>query len=169
MLRHKALIVFILGLSLLTACPSPLTPVLTTSTTSTPPPQTIITGTTGVPGIQIVTVALDRSQTQNPGGPTIVMELKNISQEAIVFLDVKLYEPNVPYGSPWTMIFGITREALLAPGITAGRRQTLINGGWGTGVPYFVTIAGTYANGATFSFRWTPPGDGDFGQATTPP
>ncbi len=167
MSHHKPLILLtILTLSLLPACITPQPTTTTTGTSTSTPP---ITGTTGLPGIQVVAVALDRTQTQNPGGPLVIMELKNISQEAIVSLDVKLYQPNTPFASSWTFDFGISRETLLAPGITRGLRQTLINGGWGIGVSYFVTVAGAYANGTTFSFRWTPPNDGDFGQVTPPP
>ncbi|XUW99894.1 MAG: hypothetical protein TUN42_08345 [Dehalogenimonas sp.] len=141
----------------------------TTSPTSTPPTTPPpITGTTGIPGVEVVTVALDNTITQNPGGPTIVIELKNIEAEAIISLDVKLYEPS--YAKLWTFDFGVDKDHLFVPGTTIGRKQTIIGpSGWGTGIPYFVTISSTYSNEATFAFRWNPPGDGDYGTVTPPP
>ncbi|PPD57504.1 hypothetical protein [Dehalogenimonas etheniformans] len=146
----------------------------TTSTTSSPtssPPTTTppISGTTGVPGVQVVTVAFDPTQTPNPGGPIIIIELKNITAQAIVTLDVKLYEPINPVASPWTFNFGVSQTALFDPGVTIGHRMRIISGSWGAGTPYFVTVAGTFSSGVTFAFRWTPPGDGDFGTVTPPP
>jgi hypothetical protein len=166
--RNVFFMLLVALLSVTSAC-TVNTPLPTTSQTTSPPTTSPpVVGTTGVPGVEIVAVALDTTITQNPGGPTIVMEVKHIATASIISLDVKLYEPNVPHGSPWTFNFGVSQSSLFVPGVTLGYKTTLINGGWGTGIPYFVTITGTYSNGTTFSFRWTPPSDGDFGTITPP-
>ena len=161
MLKMSALIILLLSII---ACVTPATNTVTDHLSTTPWPA--ITGTTGVPGVQVVSVYLDRSQQQNPGGPSVIILLKNIASDSIISLDMKLYEPNVPHGSPWTFDFNVSQAKPFVPGTALSYKNTLINGGWGTGIPYFVTVAGTYSNGTTFSFRWTPPGDGDFNPAT---
>ena len=161
--RKTSFALLVLLLTAANACSlqTPTSPASTTATIPTPTTTPAITGTTGTPGVQVVAVYFDTSQQQNPGGPTVIMELKNIATEALVSLDVKLYEPT--FAKSWTFNFVVSQTSLLVPGVTIGLKQNLIGpSGWGTGIPYFVTISGNYADGTTFSFRWNPPGDGDF-------
>ena len=137
----------------------------TTTTTITPTPVTVTNTTTvtvtqspsGQQPVQVVSVAstYKPGDTINPGGPQIIMTLKNISNEPIVSLKVLLYEPG-GFNSPWTFNFNASPASPLLPGQSIDTTQIMIAGGWGGGISYSLTVSGTLQNGTTFSYSWVP-------------
>jgi hypothetical protein len=97
-----------------------------------------------------VAAALQPGGVQVPGGPGIIVTLKNNSTEPIVALSAFLSINSVS-GSAYTFDFGISAEKPLQPDISISKTQILIGGGYGSDIPYPLGIAGTFKSGRTFT------------------
>ncbi len=142
------LTLIVLGLALILAA-SGCTP--TSTSTPTPPTQ-------NQQPIEVISV-LDTTTMVNPGGPTIEITLKNISNEPVVSLNVTLEE-----GGPrsFSFDFDVTPSNPLSPNKRISAERRLIGGGFGGdppygNFPYSLTINGTMQSGETFAFTWEPP------------
>jgi hypothetical protein len=134
----------------------------TTTTTTITPAQITVTNTTTVTVTQLPSseqpvqvVSVSETDFINPGGPQIIMTLKNNSDEPIISLKVLLSEPG-GFNSPWTFNFNASPASPLLPGQSIDTTQIMIGGGWGGGISYSLTVSGTLQNGTAFSFDWVP-------------
>jgi hypothetical protein len=140
------LIIFVSMLALMVGC--------TPTATSQSQQSTAASELTGQP-IEVVSVqdTYQSGQTVTPGGPTIKITLKNISEEPIVSLNVTLEE-----GGPrsFDYDFDVTKSNPLLPNELISSERRCIGGGWGGGIPYFLIINGTMESGEVFTFTWEP-------------
>jgi ABC-type Fe3+-hydroxamate transport system substrate-binding protein len=98
-----------------------------------------------------------------PGGPTIEIALKNVSDRPIASLSAVLGIGGAPPGHPYTFNFNIASQAPLLPGLSVVKRMTLIGSGFGSDTDYPLIISGAFEGGETFSFTasvkiTSPPG-----------
>jgi len=132
----------LLLIALMTASCS--TPASSTPTSTKVPVQT-------EPLISVtVAAALQPGGVQVPGGPGVIVTLKNNSTEPIVALSAFLSINSIS-GSAYTFDFGISSEKPLQPDISISTTQILIGGGYGSDIPYPLGIAGTFKSGKTFT------------------
>ena len=109
--------------------------------------------------IQIVSVPVT-SETPGPNGrPLINVEIKNISQDLIVYLQAFFIytEPALSGNLSTPMDFSISPSAPFKPG------RVISSQAYSTGVTwtpnfkmYYILINGRLENGKEFSFRWDP-------------
>jgi hypothetical protein len=118
--------------------PPPGIPVPTS--TYTPP----VTTTPGQPPVQVVNV--ENVSPYLPAGPTLEIELKNVSSQPIVALAVNIHRE---FGSDYVFNFGVTPEYPLPPGEDAITMMTLVGPGANTNQ---MIISGTFADGSKFGF-----------------
>ncbi len=110
--------------------------------------------------LKIVSVREIASQTPNPGGPEVEITLKNVSNEAIISLNLALEESD---SRRFTYDFIVSPSSPLGSGKSAKSSRRLIGGGWGDHIPYVLAIFGMLRNGAAFDFTWQA------GSSTLPP
>ncbi len=85
-----------------------------------------------------------------PGGPTVEITLKNVSNEPVISLTAFFVEFTEP--GPHDFDFAVTSASPLFSAKSISDTLTLINGGFGNNTPYHLTITGTFQNGATFTY-----------------
>jgi len=109
-----------------------------------------------IEALAVVSVSIDPSQTQTPGGPAVEITLKNISSEPIISLTAVLSEPQT-FIKNFRYDFAVSALSPLMQNQIASAKSLLITGSWSTGVSYYLTVSGTLQNGTVFYFRWEPP------------
>ena len=100
--------------------------------------------------IEIVSIIKHIPDPPNPGGPTIEVNLKNISNRVINYVSFELGDK---YGqSPFKVVFDVSGSNLFQPGetISAGRFTNGAEIEAGQNLPVF--ISGSFAGGSTFEF-----------------
>jgi hypothetical protein len=78
-------------------------------------------------------------------GPVVEITLKNVGVEPVISLTATL-----ELGRPFDFIFNVTPTNPLQPNKSTSARLCLIAGGFGTNVPYPLTINATLQNGDKF-------------------
>ncbi|MBN1161098.1 MAG: hypothetical protein JXA17_04035 [Dehalococcoidales bacterium] len=103
--------------------------------------------------VSISEITYENGGTVAPGGPTIKITLKNISEEPIVTLNVTLEE-----GGPrsFDYDFDVNTSNPLFPNERISSERRCIGGGWGGGITYAISVNGTMLNGENFAFVWEP-------------
>jgi hypothetical protein len=81
-------------------------------------------------------------------GPVVEITLKNVGVEPVISLNATL-----DLGRPLDFIFNVTPANPLQPNKSTSARLCLIAGGFGTNVPYPLTINATLQNGDKFVYR----------------
>lgn len=82
-----------------------------------------------------------------PGGPTVEITLKNVSDEPITGLTATLVA-----GRSFDFSFDVSASAPLMPGASISQKSTLIGGGFSDNDLYPLTIKATLQSGATSNF-----------------
>jgi len=80
-------------------------------------------------------------------GPVVEITLKNVGVEPVISLTATL-----ELGRPFDFIFNVTPANPLQPNKSTSARLCLIAGGFGTNVPYPLTINATLQNGDKFVY-----------------
>jgi len=96
--------------------------------------------------VEVISV-IGPEQLINPGGPSVTITLKCISDEPIISLRATL-ELNRSYD----FNFPASVSRPFSKGDTSARGMTLINAGFSDEVSYSLTISGIFQDGWTFSF-----------------
>ncbi len=119
---------------------------VSTRVTSTPTSPASPTPSHLAEPVEVVSV-IGPEQPINPGGPSVNITLKCVSEEPIVSLRATL-ESNKAYDFE----FPVNASDPFSKGDTSARSMTLINAGFSDEVAYPLTISGTFADGWPFSF-----------------
>jgi hypothetical protein len=88
----------------------------------------------------------------NPGGPTIEITLKNVSDEPVIFLEASLDLDISSPGNPYIFHFEVSVSNPLPPGGSISSRQTLIGGGFADNIAYSLTINGALQSNVAFAY-----------------
>jgi predicted secreted protein len=89
----------------------------------------------------------------NPGGPPVLITLKNVSSEPVVALTASLAINRAgPSNSPYVFNFEVSAANPLLPAKSLGSRLTLIGGSFADNVAYPLTIEGKLKSGTAFSY-----------------
>jgi hypothetical protein len=148
---------FVLFVWLISGCSRASSPTLTTTA---PPPETwtspAVTPTaTLLPGqepVEIISVTHPTFATNPPGGPTVEIILKNVSDEPVIFLEASL-DLNISHPqNPYIFTFDVTLTKPLRSGESISARSTLFGGGFGDNIPYSLTINGTLQGNVAFAY-----------------
>ena len=102
--------------------------------------------------IEVLSVVGQIPEPYNPGGPTITVSLKNVSDKLIVSLNVELGITTTK-AMPFIVVFNVSVSSPFVPGATLSAMR-LTNGGIGytDGQYYPVFISGSFQDGTTFSY-----------------
>jgi hypothetical protein len=100
--------------------------------------------------LETVSLLIHIPNPPNPGGPTIEVNLKNVSDKIIVSLNVEL---GISYGRfPFEVVFNVSASSPVIPGGTISTGRFLNGAGFETGQYYPIFINGSFQNGTTFGY-----------------
>jgi hypothetical protein len=88
-----------------------------------------------------------------PGGPTVEIVLKNVSDKPMESLTAALSFNSAPPGRDYIFSFAVSADSPLAPGKSVTARMKLIGAGFGSDTPYPLNISGTFKDKASFSYK----------------
>ena len=87
----------------------------------------------------------------NPGGPVVMIVVKDVSNTPVTDLNVILYLSGSTAGA-YQFTFGLSTSNPLMPGQTAQSTRTLIGAGFSSSQDYPLRINTTLQNGTAFSY-----------------
>ena len=137
-MKNFLLIYLTLSVISLVSCTAAKTTTMQTSANQQQPIKVISVSSPYKPG-----------DTINPAGPKIKIILEDVSNEPIISLNTLLNEKD-QLNSPWTFDFNVTSSNPLLPGQSTSLTQVIVDGGFGSGISYSLTINGTMQNGQHF-------------------
>ncbi len=89
----------------------------------------------------------------NPGGPPVLVTLKNVSSKPVVSLTASLGVSRAgPTNTPFVFNFDVTSSNPLLPSASISSRLTLIGGSFADNISYPLKIEGKLQSGGTFAY-----------------